>query len=66
MNKAMKRAVDAAGSQRALARLVETSPQHIAYMLRNKASAEWVLKIANAVPEVSKEQLRPDLYPVEN
>ena len=60
MNKAMKRAVDAAGSQRALARLVETSPQHIAYMLRNKASAEWVLKIADAT-EIPKEALRPDL-----
>jgi DNA-binding transcriptional regulator YdaS (Cro superfamily) len=63
---AMKRAVDLAGGQSALARKVGTTQARIWYWL-NKAErgcpAEWVLAVAKATG-VSKHELRPDLYPL--
>ena len=54
-----------AGSQVKLAELIGTAQQNISYDLRaGRASPERVLKIERAT-KIPKEQLRPDLYPVE-
>jgi len=64
MNKtAIQRAVDAAGSQSALARLIGVTPQRVQQMVDDgKVSHNQVIPIERATG-VSRTELRPDLYP---
>lgn len=61
---ALKSAVDAAGSQSAMARIVGCSPQAVSKWvnLGKVCPAEYVLKV-EAATGVSRFDLRPDLYP---
>jgi len=63
---AISKAVEKAGSQAELARLLGVSSQAINKMLTAKrVPAERVLKIEE-VTGVSRHELRPDLYPAES
>lgn len=63
---AISKAVEKAGSQAELARLLGVSSQAINKMLAAKrVPAERVLKIEE-VTGVSRHELRPDLYPEES
>lgn len=62
------RAVNYAGGQAALARLIGTSQGHVWNWLHRegRVPAEYVLKIEAAVKgTVTRTELRPDLYPHE-
>ncbi|WP_200911269.1 transcriptional regulator [Sphingomonas sp. Leaf62] len=61
---ALRSAVDAAGSQSAMARIVGCSPQAVSkWVNRGKVCpAEYVLKV-EAATGVSRFDLRPDVYP---
>lgn len=59
----MDKAVAAAGSQSALARLLKVAPQSVhGWVARGYPPAERVLQIEE-VTGVSRHELRPDLYP---
>ena len=59
----IERAVRAAGSQSALARILACTPQHVQKMCASgHVPASRVLKIESATG-VSRNLLRPDLYP---
>lgn len=63
--KLLKRAVERAGSQKKLAVAVGLSQQGISYLLKTatRVSAETAVAIDRFTNgEVSKEQLRPDLF----
>ena len=63
---AIQRAVDQAGGQAALARLIGTSQQLVFYWVKQRrAAAEHVLKIEEATG-ISRHDLRPDIYPRED
>ncbi|MEO1830019.1 MAG: YdaS family helix-turn-helix protein [Pseudomonas sp.] len=63
---AISKAVEKAGSQAELARLLGVSSQAVNKMLAAKrVPAERVLKIEE-VTGVSRHELRPDLYPAES
>lgn len=64
MNKtAIQRAVEAAGSQSALARLIGVTPQRVQQMVDfGKASHNRVIAIERATG-ITRTELRPDLYP---
>jgi DNA-binding transcriptional regulator YdaS (Cro superfamily) len=64
---ALKQAIDAAGSQSELARLLGVSTTSVWKMVNNakRMSAEFVLKAEQATG-VSRHDLRPDLYPRES
>ncbi len=68
---AIKRACDIVGGQSALARMLATpdkklSPQSVQYWCRKGLPADWVLKVEAATDgQVSRHELRPDLYPAE-
>lgn len=64
---AFERAVAAAGSQSELARQVGCTPANIGQLLRSKSllSGRFVLK-AEAATGISRHELRPDLYPLED
>jgi len=62
---ALIRAIGKAGSQVKLAELIGTAQQNISYDLNvGRSSHNLVLRIEKATG-VPKEQLRPDLYPVD-
>lgn len=63
----LQRAVEIARSQGALARKIGTSQQNVWYWLKNQqVPAEFVLPIERATDgQVTRHELRPDLYPVE-
>lgn len=62
---AISKAVEKAGSQAALAKLLGISSQAVHKMLSaDRVPAERVLKIEE-VTGVSRHELRPDLYPVD-
>lgn len=62
---ALKAAINKAGTQEKLAELIGTAQQNISYdLLAGRSSHNLVLKIEKATG-VPKEQLRPDLYPVD-
>jgi DNA-binding transcriptional regulator YdaS (Cro superfamily) len=63
----IRRAIDLAGSQRALAEQVGLSQQGISYLLNDapQVSAEIAIAIHRATDgRVSKEKLRPDIFDV--
>ncbi len=64
--KALERAVNKLGGQTATARELSTSQPLVRYWLvtTHQVPAEYVLKLESATG-VPKEQLRPDLYPVD-
>ena len=64
---AIKRAVEAVGSQARLAELLSVTPQAVHLWVRkNYVPATRVLGIEAATGgRVSRHELRPDLYPVE-
>ena len=59
---AVKRAIEAAGGQQALAKKVGVKYQAVQKWVRNRVPAERVLAI-EAATGVSRSDLRPDLYP---
>jgi DNA-binding transcriptional regulator YdaS (Cro superfamily) len=62
----IERAVQMAGSQRALAKILGVSSQAVSkWVLENKVPAERVLAI-EAATRVSRHLLRPDIYPPES
>lgn len=63
----LQKAIDIAGGQHALARLCKTTQPRIwNWMNRDKkVPAEFVLPIEKATG-VSRHQLRPDIYPLED
>lgn len=66
-NMALQKAIDAAGGQQVLAEKVRTTQSQIWYWLhRSKKGvpAEYVLPI-EAASGVSRNELRPDLFPLE-
>lgn len=65
---ALERAIQILGSQAALAGAVGVTQQAVSYWLRNggKVAAEFVLPIERATEsQVTRTELRPDLYPSE-
>lgn len=66
-HEAIRKAVDALGSQGALAEQIGLSTTSVWKMVNNarRASAEYVLAI-EAATGVSRHDLRPDLYPRED
>lgn len=66
MERALKRAVKAAGGKTAFARILKSYPQKVHYWVEFKKQlpAEFVL-IAEAATGVSRHDLRPDIYPPE-
>lgn len=64
---ALQRAIEISGGQSALARAIGVKQGHIYYWLKTgKVSAERVLAIESATDgQVSRSELRPDLYPPE-
>lgn len=63
---AIEKAVSAAGSQAALGRALQVSQQRVNYWVdTGKVPAEFVLPI-EAATGVTRYELRPDLYPVED
>ena len=68
MSDALERAVTQVGSQAALAKAIGVTPQHVwNWINRDKrVPAEKVIAIEEATSgEVSRHDLRPDLYPEE-
>ena len=64
---ALQKAVDEAGSQKLLAEMIGTHQPKISRMLKTKCAAEFVLPIEAAVRgKVTRHDLRPDLYPIED
>ena len=64
----LNRAIDIAGSQKALGALIGKSQQTISYWVTElqKVPGEDVLLVENAVQgQVTRYELRPDLYPFE-
>lgn len=62
----VQRAVEIAGGQSALARLLGSSRQAVWFWLRGdrNISPKFALKIeAETAGQVTREQLRPDIYP---
>jgi DNA-binding transcriptional regulator YdaS (Cro superfamily) len=64
MEKALREAIDIAGGQAALSRAVGVSQPSVWYWLNKskRVAAEYVLKV-EAVTQVPRHALRPDLYP---
>lgn len=64
---AIERAANAAGGQSALARLLEITPQAVQrWCATGTVPSERVLDIERAINgQVSRHELRPDLYPIE-
>ena len=63
---AIEKACKAAGSQSALARLLDLSPQAVQHWCATgRVPAERVIEVERA-SGVSRHELRPDLYPIEN
>lgn len=65
---ALVRAVEIIGSQTAAAAKIGRTPQAVSEMLcrGGKAPAEWVLPLEAATNgQITRHQLRPDLYPAE-
>lgn len=61
-NEALQKAINAAGSQTKLARLLGKYPQLVqAWTQNGLVPAHWVVPIEKATG-VSREELRPDLY----
>ncbi|WP_017521980.1 MULTISPECIES: YdaS family helix-turn-helix protein [Pseudomonas] len=61
---AIRRAVQAAGGQSALARILQVTPQAVQKMCASgRVPAERVLEIEKATG-VSRHELRPDIYPL--
>ena len=66
---ALLKAVEICGSQSELARRIggTCKQQNVHYWIENGLTAEQVIPIEKAVNgEVSRHELRPDIYPVEN
>lgn len=61
-NIALKQAIDTAGSQTSLARLLNISPQRVQSWTKKRLPAEWVIRVEKETG-VSRSELRPDLYP---
>lgn len=61
-NIALKQAIDIAGNQSALARLLKISPQRVQFWTKNRLPAEWVIPVEK-VTGVSRCDLRSDIYP---
>ena len=64
--KGLRRAIDEAGGQADLARLIHTSQSQVWYWLnrsKNGVPAEFVLPIERSTG-ISRHELRPDLYPI--
>lgn len=68
MKSAIQKAVEAIGSQSALARKLDVTPQCVQQWVRSgKVPAERVLEIEFATAgAVSRFELRPDIYPIVN
>lgn len=65
---ALKRAVEVLGTQTAVSRVVGVTAQAVSDMVRNgqRVPAEWCLPIEAATAgQITRHQLRPDLYPEE-
>lgn len=64
---ALERAIKSAGGQSALARFLGTTQGNIWGWLNNSKSIppKWVLKIEE-LTGVSRHELRPDIYPLED
>jgi len=65
---ALKQAVEAIGSASAAARALGITPQAVSEILRKgrQAPAEWCIPLEKATDgKISRHDLRPDLYPVE-
>lgn len=66
MKTPLERAIDAVGSQAAMAKALGVKPQHVWNWLNrdNRIPAEQVLPMEAATQgKVSRHELRPDLYP---
>lgn len=67
MKNALQRAVEITGGQSALARAIGVKQAHVWYWLnrmQGKVTAEHVLAIESATGgQVTRSELRPDLYP---
>lgn len=63
---ALQRAIDKAGSQKALGRLIGTTQQNVStwHKATRGVPAEYVIPIEKHTG-VSRHDLRPDIYPVE-
>lgn len=68
MNRPLQKAIDAVGTQAALAKALGVKPQHVWNWLNRdrRVPAEQVLPIESATDgRVTRHELRPDLYPRE-
>lgn len=65
--KAIEKAVERAGGQKALAVMIGTSQSHVWNWINRdcRVTAEFVLPIERATG-ISRHELRPDIYPVED
>lgn len=66
---ALKRAITIIGSQEAVAQTVGVKQPSVSYIVTkgDRVPAEWCLKIEAATDgEVTRHELRPDLYPRED
>lgn len=61
-NIALKKAIDAAGSQTKLAKALDISPQRVQFWTKSRLPSQWVIPVEK-VTGVSRCELRPDLYP---
>ena len=63
---AIDKAIKKAGNQSALSRLIGVAQQNISYWVKNnQVPASFVLKIEKETG-ISRHELRPDLYPLED
>lgn len=66
---ALRRAKEKLGSEAALAEVVGVRQPSVNYILNSgkKVPAEWCIPVETATEgEITRHQLRPDLYPQEN
>lgn len=64
MSLSVEKAVAVVGSQSALARALDVSPQAVNQWIKTRVPAERVLDIEAATKgQVTRHELRPDLYP---
>lgn len=62
-NEAVKQAIQRAGSQTKLARVLGVTPQCVQFWTKSGIPPKWVIRVEKETG-VSRHDLRPDIYPV--